>query len=94
VIMWWLWLRREKKIDRGESKKVSAKQLKKDQALMELEGNQKLNQHKKLSFKKLKKMQARNSRHATSLAGVLENFSLGENTEDDNYDFETDFTST
>lgn len=51
---------KRKKIDRGESKKVSAKQLKKDQTLMELEGNQKLNQHKKLSFKKLKKMQARN----------------------------------
>lgn len=83
---------KKKKIDRGESKRTSNKDAKKEKKLMSLEGNLKLNLHKKQSFKKLKKMQARNSRHASSLAGVLENFSLG-STGDDSYDFATDFTS-
>ncbi|KAK3927989.1 Guanine nucleotide-binding protein-like 3-like protein [Frankliniella fusca] len=81
---------KKRKIDRGESKKSSGKEIKKEKTVMDLEGNQKLNLHKKLSFKKLKKMQARNSRQASSLAGVLENFNLGS---DDTYDFDTDFTS-
>ncbi|XP_034256182.1 guanine nucleotide-binding protein-like 3 homolog [Thrips palmi] len=81
---------KRRKIDRGESRKSSAKDQKKEETLMQLEGNQKLNLHNKLEAKKLKKKQARNSRHAAALAGVLENFSL--NGGDDSYDFETDFT--
>lgn len=82
---------RKRKIDRGESKKSSAKEKKKEETQMQLEGNQKLNLHNKLQVKKMKKKQARTTRNANALAGVLENFSLGNG--DDSYDFETDFTN-
>lgn len=52
---------KKRKIDRGEGKKSSAKEKKKEETLMQLEGNQKLNLHNKLQVKKLKKKQARNS---------------------------------
>ncbi|XP_066994987.2 guanine nucleotide-binding protein-like 3 homolog [Anabrus simplex] len=79
------------KKDKEKSTKSEAK---KTESLMSLEGNQKLNKHKKLEFKKLKKTEARRDREAASLAGVLEQFTLStgqSSSPAEDYDFEVDF---
>lgn len=58
---------------------------------MLLEGNQKLNQIKKLEFKKNKKMQRRKEEVALQLTAGLENVTLKSNEKVDDYNFDTDF---
>ncbi|KAG5897472.1 hypothetical protein JTB14_031098 [Gonioctena quinquepunctata] len=62
---------------------------------MALEGNQKLNQIKKLEFKKEKKKRNRRARVSQQLAESLESVSLNTSKEMsvENYDFDTDFSS-
>lgn len=62
---------------------------------MELDGNQKLNQIKKMQFKKEKKQRNRRDKVAQQLSAGLEFFSLNgdkTNAKEDDYDFKTDFT--
>ncbi|XP_047521458.1 guanine nucleotide-binding protein-like 3 homolog [Pieris napi] len=58
---------------------------------MQIEGNTKLNQIKKMQFKKDKKKRARNERKAVELADVLETVTLTSINKDD-YSFKEDFS--
>ncbi|CAD6204347.1 GSCOCG00009932001-RA-CDS [Cotesia congregata] len=65
-------------------------QIKKGKDLFsETEGNQQLNKLNKLYFKKQKKEKVKREKQTTKLADQLENFSMGDGS--DNYNFDTDF---
>ncbi|XP_063218124.1 guanine nucleotide-binding protein-like 3 homolog [Bacillus rossius redtenbacheri] len=81
----------KKKKQRWRKNKVKGVEKdKKMEALMSLEGNQKLNQLKKLELKKIKKEKAKKVRQETQLAGTLESLSLAKG---DSYDFVMDYTT-
>ncbi|XP_058801452.1 guanine nucleotide-binding protein-like 3 homolog [Phymastichus coffea] len=79
---------KKKKKNEG-NKALPTERRKKIDPLFEIEGNQKLNQIKKLQFKKKKKQAARTAKKASDLADVLGEVNLA----NDNYDFKTDFLS-
>lgn len=58
---------------------------------MELEGNLKLNKIKKIQFKKERKKKNREERAALQLSAGLENFTMENDKESEEYDFDQDF---
>ncbi|XP_001602042.1 guanine nucleotide-binding protein-like 3 homolog [Nasonia vitripennis] len=78
-----------KKKTADDKKNVPVQRKKKVDPIFEIEGNQQLNQIKKLAFKKQKKQAARSAKKAGVLADVLSGVNLKT---DDNYDFKTDFS--
>lgn len=78
--------KRNKKLT--ETKKDINSRKKKVEPLFEIEGNQKLNKHNKLQFKKQKKEKVKREKEAGKLADQFGDFSLSTG---DNYNFDTDF---
>ncbi|RZC31879.1 GN3L Grn1, MMR HSR1, and/or FeoB N domain containing protein [Asbolus verrucosus] len=78
-------------IQNRKMKKNKNETTKKVDPEMTLEGNQKLNQIKKMQFKKEKKMRNRREKVAQTLASGLENFSLTTDKQDTDYSFDEDY---
>ncbi|XP_034946041.1 guanine nucleotide-binding protein-like 3 homolog [Chelonus insularis] len=80
---------KQKKKNEVEKRVKVTKKTQKIDPVFEIEGNQKLNKHNKLLFKKQKKEKIKREKEATKLANQLDEFSMED--KEDEYDFDTDF---
>lgn len=81
------------KTAKKEEKKAAEPRRKKKDPEMELEGNLKLNKVRKQQFKKEKKKRNREEKAALQLSAGLENFTLKNKEEAEDYEFDENFVA-